>query len=168
MAIDFSQVKTVTIPEGPVYKIADSNGNTLWQGVGWHTVWKGSQKIGYGGYDENYNESEVLLFATEPYSDTLKIRVSFSELYYWRPGGDEGSGNYVPTDKKSPVTYESFSETSTSLVLAYSRNESRNAYHSSYLRYNKDNGKIFGTTLLKGNEEYARSYIVINKIEVYS
>ena len=34
MAIDFSQVKTITIPEGSVTKITDSNGNTLWQGVG--------------------------------------------------------------------------------------------------------------------------------------
>ena len=42
MAIDFSQVKTITIPEGSVTKITDSNGNTLWQGVGWHTVFEGS------------------------------------------------------------------------------------------------------------------------------
>lgn len=51
MAIDFSQVKTITIPEGSVTKITDSNGNILWKEniVGWHTVWEGSQKIGYGG-----------------------------------------------------------------------------------------------------------------------
>ena len=30
MAIDFSQVKTINIPEGSVTKITDSNGNTLW------------------------------------------------------------------------------------------------------------------------------------------
>ena len=42
MAIDFSQVKTITIPEGSVTKITDSTGNTLWQGVGWHTVFEGS------------------------------------------------------------------------------------------------------------------------------
>lgn len=30
MAIDFSQVKTITIPEGSVKKITDSTGNTLW------------------------------------------------------------------------------------------------------------------------------------------
>lgn len=34
MAIDFSQVKTITIPEGSVTKITDSNGNILWQGGG--------------------------------------------------------------------------------------------------------------------------------------
>ena len=42
MAIDFSQVKTITIPEGSVTKITDSTGNTLWQGVGWHTIWEGN------------------------------------------------------------------------------------------------------------------------------
>ena len=44
MAIDFSQVKTITIPEGSVKKITDSNGNILWKEnlVGWHTVFEGS------------------------------------------------------------------------------------------------------------------------------
>ena len=42
MAIDFSQVKAITIPEGSVTKITDSTGNTLWQGAGWHTVFEGS------------------------------------------------------------------------------------------------------------------------------
>lgn len=30
MSIDFSQVKTITIPEGSVTKITDSAGNILW------------------------------------------------------------------------------------------------------------------------------------------
>ena len=34
MAIDFSQVKTITITEGSVTKITDSNGNILWQSGG--------------------------------------------------------------------------------------------------------------------------------------
>ena len=42
MAIDFSQVKTLTIPEGEVTKITDSSGNVLWQGAGWHTIFEGS------------------------------------------------------------------------------------------------------------------------------
>ena len=49
MSIDFSQVKTITIPEGSVTKITDSNGNTLWQSggqsEGWHTIWEGSRTI---------------------------------------------------------------------------------------------------------------------------
>ena len=78
MAIDFSQVKTITIPEGPVKKITDSNGNILWKekSAGWRTVWSGIQKIGYEGYT-----GSEFLFATEPYSDTLQIRVSFGVLY---------------------------------------------------------------------------------------
>ena len=45
MAIDFSQVKTITIPEGSVTKITDSNGNILWkeQSAEWHTIWEGSK-----------------------------------------------------------------------------------------------------------------------------
>ena len=31
MAIDFSKVKTITIPEGDVTKITDSSGNVIWQ-----------------------------------------------------------------------------------------------------------------------------------------
>ena len=51
MVIDFSQVKAINIPEGSVKKITDSNGAVLWEekSAGWHTVWEGSQKIGYGG-----------------------------------------------------------------------------------------------------------------------
>lgn len=44
MAIDFSQVKTITIPEGPVKKITDSTGVVLWKEnlVGWHAVFDGN------------------------------------------------------------------------------------------------------------------------------
>lgn len=44
MAIDFSQVKTITIPEGEVTKITDSSNNVLWQKItkGWHTVFEGN------------------------------------------------------------------------------------------------------------------------------
>ena len=31
MAIDFSQVKTITIPEGEVTKITGADGNVIWQ-----------------------------------------------------------------------------------------------------------------------------------------
>ena len=51
MAIDFSQVKAIKIPEASVNKITESTGNILWkaQTEGWNTVWEGNQKIGYGG-----------------------------------------------------------------------------------------------------------------------
>ena len=44
MAINFSQVKTITITEGSVKKITDSTGNILWKEnlVGWHTIFEGN------------------------------------------------------------------------------------------------------------------------------
>ena len=166
MAIDFSQVKTITIPEGSVTKITDSTGNILWQGVqseGWHTVWEGNQKIGYGGWKGN-----EYLFATEPYSDTLKIRVSFSELYTWKPSGDAGYSQYDPSNKKSPVTYENFSSNNTTLVMTNIQNNTRDVHYRVLIQYNKANGKIFGRTFEPSSSEYARAFIVITKIEVYS
>ena len=163
MAIDFSQVKTITIPEGSVKKITDSNGNTIWKGVGWHTVWEGNQKIGYGGWT-----GDEYLFATEPYSKTLKLRISFSRLYGSKPSGDSGSYEYIPSNSKSPVTYESFSSTNTQLVRAYVNNSTRNASYAATLYYNKNTGKIYGSTYDYNSSRNAEAYIVITKIEAYS
>ena len=163
MAIDFSQVKTITIPEGSVTKITDSNGNILWKSASWHTIWEGSQKIGYGGWTGN-----EYLFATEPYSNELKIRVSFSSLHAWKHSGDEGSIEYIPSNSESPVTYNSISSNLTTLVESYVLNSTRNAYYSAYLYYDKNTGKIYGNTSAYNDGGNARAYIVITKIEVYS
>ena len=82
MAIDFSQVKTITIPEGSVTKITDSNGNTLWQGVGWHTIWEGnktcSAKVSssatpiISGNENNFAQTAIGT------GYTPKIRITFS------------------------------------------------------------------------------------------
>ena len=166
MAIDFSQVKTITIPEGPVTKITDSTGNILWKkSQSWHTVWEGNQKIGYGGY----NGSEFL-FATEPYSETLKLRISFFGLNAYNPtSGDSGYSVYTPSNQTSPVTYENLSSNPTTLVEAYRYNTSRNANYHAKLQYNKSNGKIYGsvTTYPTGNSD-AIAYFYVTKIEVFS
>ena len=167
MAIDFSQVKTITIPEGSVTKITDSTGAVLWKAktAEWHTVWSGIQKIGYGGYT-----GREFLFATEPYSETLKIRVTFGVLYTWKNSGDEGYYQYVPANKKSPATYTnaSFNVNETTLVHASINNTTKDANYQATLSYNKKTGKIYGHTYNKNSDEYARAYIVITKIEVYS
>ena len=159
MAIDFSQVKTITIPEGSVTKITDSNGVVLWQGAGWHTVWEGNQKIGYGGPEKEF------VFATVPYSDTLKIRVTFGDLYAY-PSNEHTA--YIPSNKVSPVTYENFNSIGTSLVRAYTHNNSTGSAYSSYLSYNKNTGEISGDWYTTGSGTGARTYVVITKIEVYS
>ena len=164
MAINFSQVKTLAIPEGKVTKITDSSGNVLWQSQSWHTIWEGNKKIGYGG-----NTGDEILLATEPYSKTLKLRISFSRLYGSKPSGDNGSIEYIPSNSKSPVTYESFSSTRTQLVRAYVNNSTRNASYSATLYYNKNTGKIYGNTYRSSNAGgNAEAYIIITKIEAYS
>ena len=81
MAIDFSQVKTITIPEGSVTKITDSNGNTLWQGAGWHTVFEGnwSQTWGYGSRDY-YTDICALIATDKP--TKLRITGSINNTFY--------------------------------------------------------------------------------------
>ena len=167
MAIDFSQVKTITIPEGSVKKITDSNGNILWKAktADWHTVWSGIQKIGYEGYT-----GSEFLFATEPFSDTLQIRVTFGDLYTWKPSGDDGYPNYTPADRKSPVTYTnaSFNVNTKTLVIASINNTTRKVSYRAVLSYNKKTGKIYAYTSGNTSGEYARAFIIITKIEVYS
>ena len=82
MAIDFSQVKTITIPEGSVTKITDSIGNILWQGVGWHTIWEGNKTCSAtkSGNNTPVVSGEVPNLAnTAPGTGyTPKIRITFS------------------------------------------------------------------------------------------
>ena len=47
-------------------------------------------------------------------------------------------------------------------------NSTRETYYRATLSYNKKTGKIYGRTQDKNSSDYARAYIVITKIEVYS
>lgn len=160
--MDFSQVKSLTIPEGEVTKITDSSGNVLWQKItqGWHTVWEGSQKIGTDGQESSF------LFGNVPYSDSLKLRISFSELKGYSTWGD-GKATYVPSDKVSPVTYESSSFTNnhqnTLIRAKFERSGASDSYQAS-LYYYKDTGNIDGYSY-GINEHYAKAYIIITKVE---
>ena len=86
MAIDFSQVKTITIPEGSVTKITDSNGNILWQqsqpSEGWHTIWEGNKtcSITKSGTNDPVISGESKNFAQTAAGTgyTPKIRITFS------------------------------------------------------------------------------------------
>ena len=75
MAIDFSQVKTITIPEGSVTKITDSNGVVLWQGAGWHTVFEGNWSQTWSYYS-NISTKKIcdLVASNKP----LKLRITGS------------------------------------------------------------------------------------------
>ncbi len=79
MAIDFSQVKSITIPEGSVTKITDSTGNILWQSASWHTIWEGNETIKTSG-DKSISGA-VSNFASTAngtgYTPHLRITFSF-------------------------------------------------------------------------------------------
>ena len=72
MAIDFSQVKTITIPEGSVTKITDSTGNILWKkGPSWHTIWEGSKTL-------KNSTSNIEVAKLDALSGTVTLRVTWS------------------------------------------------------------------------------------------
>ena len=84
MAIDFSQVKSLTIPEREVTKITDSSGNVLWQKItqGWHTLWEGNAT--------SHNGSSPIDVATfSELSGTVKLRV------YWSCTASGGDDTFV-------------------------------------------------------------------------
>ena len=134
MAIDFSQVKTITIPEGSVTKITDSTGNILWQGVqseGWHTIWEGNKtcSLTKNGTDDYVVSGEEQNFAQTVAGTgyTPKIRITFS---YSNTNGGANNWNtefninnsFQTTPIFSPVTIDAvkkplFGDTNLCLVV---------------------------------------------------
>lgn len=85
MAIDFSQVKTITIPEGSVKQITDSQGNILWKKAvpQWHTLWEGSREVNVSTWSNNTN-----VYVTGSgnvcqgdVSKTPQFRITFTHTY---------------------------------------------------------------------------------------
>ena len=100
MAINFSQVKKITIPEGSVKKITDSAGNILWkeQPNNWHTIWEGNKTCSI----ELKNNGNPVIIGDEndEFAKTAigtgykpKIRITFS--YSINPKSIYGFNNYV-------------------------------------------------------------------------
>ena len=123
MAIDFSQVKTITIPEGSVTKITDSTGNILWQGTqseGWHTIWEGNKtcSITKNGNSAPVVKGEVLNLAnTAPgtgYKPKIRITFSYSNTNTdhnnWKDKFVVNGTN--PTTVSSPLTIDAVGDLS--------------------------------------------------------
>ena len=122
MAIDFSQVKAITIPEGSVTKITDSNGNILWQGVqseGWHTIWEGNKtcSITKNGNTHVVSGEVLNLAQTAPgtgYKPKIRITFSYSntntDYNNWK---DKFIVNgRTPTTISSPLTIDAVGDLS--------------------------------------------------------
>ena len=97
MPIDFSQVKTITIPEGSVTKITDSTGNILWQGAqseGWHTIWEGS-------VTSNNETGDKTVANLNALSGTVTLRVTWS---YTASGGSNMTTTYYNNNGSTTTT----------------------------------------------------------------
>ena len=83
MAINFSQVKTITIPEGSVKKITDSNGNILWkaQSAEWHTVFEGNLSETVNSDSRHVRKNICALIATDK-PTKLRITGSINNTFY--------------------------------------------------------------------------------------
>ena len=152
MAIDFSQVKAITIPEGSVTKITDSNGNILWQGVqseGWHTIWEGNKTCSATkrGTNDHVISGEAKNFAQTVAGTgyTPKIRITFS---YSNTNTDYDNwktvfiiNNKNQTTISSPVTIEAVLDVpifSTNICLVSCNYQDNKAYLRAGLQSKKD------------------------------
>ena len=166
MAIDFSQVKTITIPEGSVTKITDSNGNILWQSASWHTIWEGSVT--------NYNEPTDKTVATlSDLSGTVTLRVTWScsvsggsnipTNYY----NNNGWQNLTSTKPNSPFQFKLNADSNRSYIVGVDKS-SDGIGRSCYLiwkTYNKSFG-LSGGVGIYGSGDVNLS-MTITKIEQY-
>ena len=189
MAIDFSQVKTITIPEGSVTKITDSNGNILWQGVqseGWHTIWEGNKTITAtksGTNDPVISGEEKNLAQTVAGTGyTPKIRITFS---YSNTNTDYSNwtnkfiiNGTAKTTISSPVTIDAvkdlnFLSTNLCVVACYSHDNKTNLGVGLTSRRDKtNNSRIISLTrqLVTNINSYDGNFTVtftVTKIEQY-
>ena len=151
MPIDFSQVKTITIPEGSVTKITDSNGNTLWQGASWHTIWEGSKtcryRSSYGSEGTEYNFAQTAIGT----GYNPKLRITFTctarngsgTLYYYN------NGELLTSKPESPIIIEQVNDSKDSVNLVGSvvkqkeyNNRMAEASASLYKRRDTENNRI--------------------------
>ena len=168
MAIDFSQVKTITIPEGSVTKITDSAGNILWQGVqseGWHTIWEGS-------VTSNNSSSDIEVANLNALSGTVTLRVTWS---YTASGGSNmtttyynNNGSTTTTIKPdSPFQFDLDTSSLRNYIVGCSRlaKNSGRKCHLKWVNVNKSFA-LYGSVGMFGNGGVNLS-MTVTKIEQY-
>lgn len=184
MAIDFSQVKTITIPEGSVTKITDSGGNTLWQGVGWHTIWEGNKTC---SIKANGNNNPTSIGSEENFAHTAigtgytpKIRITFS---YSRNFNNSSSsfiskfivnGAWKTGEKNSPITIDAVTDTYDKICGPVYDSSSPYAYAGiTKVRDTKNNSIIFNLkayasdNIIYNYDAYFKITFTVTKIEQY-
>ena len=172
MAIDFSQVKTITIPEGSVTKITDSTGNILWKekSAEWHTIWEGN-------VTSKNSTSDIEVANLNALSGTVTLRVTWSST---ASGGDDwgmttryynNNGSTTTTTKPdSPFQFDLDTTSSRPFIVGCTRLEKNSRYgRKCYLAWDS----IHKTFNLIGGEggngaDDVNLSVTITKIEQYS
>lgn len=124
--MDFTQVKSLTIPEGEVTKITDSSGNVLWQkeSGSWQTIWEGSKTC--KATERSYSGNETKFAQTISGTGyTPKIRITFSLTAVDSSSSDyKGRIDYYINNKssstiipESPITIDALHEPSSTNML---------------------------------------------------
>ena len=168
MAIDFSQVKTITIPEGSVKKITDSNGAVLWKEnlVGWHTVFEGN-------FSKTINSSSgrpiINICDLVDCDAPLKLRItgSINSTIYnprgkfkWIGEGEQSiSNSTIPLNinKEINVTDSGIPASKLLVILDFS-----------CYRYRYENIKINFYIQIKGNSKTLQFNVFENKVDEYT
>lgn len=175
MAIDFSQVKTITIPEGSVTKITDSSGNTLWQSASWHTIWEGNKTItandkSISGALNNFCQT------AENTGNSPKIRITYTRLigeadspsvikYFNNSTSDSPNTTSKPT---SPVTITLNSANTVYVLGVYSQTTHVGTDKVYLVKTNNGASRCYFS--LKGEyigNPYNTAELTITKIEQY-
>lgn len=127
----------------------------------WHTEWEGNRRVGYGG------TTATTTFATIPYVEGLKIRVTFNSMTAQTPS-DYGSHtySYIPSDKVSPYTKETFTTGYNQILRVYARNNSQYRYAEALVRYNRNDG-VIESYYTSQDSGVARAWMNVTKIEAY-
>ena len=189
MSIDFSQVKTITIPEGSVTKITDSTGNTLWQGVGWHTIWEGNKTCSI----ELNNDGNPIIIGNEDNlaqtaigtGYTPKIRITFSSYSIYQGVYDDCksyfyiNGKAESYDQSSPITIDKLNNNYDTITVAgpvaeYYNDSFKWARASIRKKRDKENNRIIfylnaaQSSLASGNYvRHLKVQFTVTKIEQY-
>ena len=168
MAIDFSQVKTITIPEGSVKKITDSNGAVLWKEnlVGWHTVFEGnfSKTI-----NSNSGRPIIDICNLVDCEAPLKLRITGSinstifnprGKFNWIGEGEQSiSNSTIPLNINKEITVTN-SGIPTSNLLVILQFEC--------YRYRFEDVKIYFYIQVNSNSKTLRFNIITNKLDDYT
>ena len=171
--MDFTQVKSLTIPEGDVTKITDSSGRVLWQKItqGWHTLWEGNATSHNGS-------SPVDVAKLSELSGTVTLRVTWScaasggddafITYYYNNNGSTGLTTTKPDD---PFQFDLDADRTRFYIIGGARLKSGNNSMQGrrcYLKWSTKN-KLFtlATETPGGGDGGVDLSVSITKIEQY-